>query len=136
MATASKSDEQARQCLTWVDELTMSGQISRDFASARGLNVGQLRAWCAHAPRWRARLAGQVSPRREPASKTDPGFVQATLLPPGSVVRPRPVAGAGAGASSDPSPAPGYVRIECVGGQGGARSDVLSRPTTAPPRAI
>lgn len=54
------SEEQVRERLAAVDAYEASGLSGEAFARSRGLSYLDLRGWASHAPRWRARLAGQA----------------------------------------------------------------------------
>jgi hypothetical protein len=115
MATAALNEEQIRHCVSVVDAWEASGQTCTQFAQHCGMRGVQLRAWSSHAPRWRARLAGQPNPSAADSIKASAGFVRA------QVQDARRAASVGGTAASQ-------VRIEC---HGAGRSAVLHWPTQA-----
>lgn len=54
------NEEQVRERLAVIDAYEASGQSGEAFAQTRGISYLDLRGWASHAPRWRARLAGQA----------------------------------------------------------------------------
>ncbi len=54
------SEDQVRERLALIDAYQSSGLSGDAFAQSRGISYLDLRGWAAHAPRWRARLAGQA----------------------------------------------------------------------------
>lgn len=54
------SEEQVGERLAAVDAYEASGLSGEAFAQSRGIRYLDLRGWASHAPRWRARLAGQA----------------------------------------------------------------------------
>ncbi|OIQ87291.1 hypothetical protein GALL_308520 [mine drainage metagenome] len=54
------SEDEVRERLAAVDAYEASGLSGEAFAQTRGISYLDLRGWASHAPRWRARLAGQA----------------------------------------------------------------------------
>ncbi len=54
------SEEQVGGRLAVVDAYEASGLNGEAFAQSLGMSYLDLRGWASHAPRWRARLAGQT----------------------------------------------------------------------------
>lgn len=78
MASETMDIERVRQCLALVDQWRNSGLKAAAFEQQHQLKPGQLRGWAVHAPRWRARLAGQpYAARSKPPAST--GFVSLSL---------------------------------------------------------
>jgi hypothetical protein len=73
------------RCLEQVAAYRASGQKAKVWAEANGVALRELASWCAHAERWRARLAGVVP---VPAAPKPGGFVAAHVPPaPAGTVR-------------------------------------------------
>jgi len=54
------SEDEVRERLAAVDAYEASGLSGDAFAQTRGIKYLDLRGWASHAPRWRARLAGDA----------------------------------------------------------------------------
>jgi hypothetical protein len=77
--------ERLERCLEQVQAYRASGLKAKVWAQANGVSLLALQSWCAHAGRWRARLAGvETLPQARPS-----GFVAARLAP----AAPRPSEG-------------------------------------------
>ncbi|OIQ76306.1 hypothetical protein GALL_420140 [mine drainage metagenome] len=100
------SEDEVRQRLELVDAYKASGLNGEAFAQSRGITYLDLRGWAAHAPRWRARLAGEDYAPPRPAGV----FVKA-LVPAGLDV------------------ASGCARIVC---EAGGRRAQIDWPVSAP----
>ena len=98
------------RCLAQVDAYKASGQKAKVWAQANGVALRELASWCAHANRWRARLASAASGDATAAAPS--GFVAARV----AKVMPA-------------SPARDSVRIEL---QAGATAVAVHWPTTHP----
>ncbi|OZB68822.1 IS66 family insertion sequence element accessory protein TnpB [Thiomonas sp. 13-64-67] len=53
-------EDDVRRRLELIDAYKASGLSAAAFAQSRGIGYLDLRGWAAHAPRWRAWLAGEV----------------------------------------------------------------------------
>lgn len=77
------SEDEVRERLAVVDAYEASGLSGEAFAQTRGINDLDLRGWASHAPRWRARHAGQAYTATGRAAtafvKVQPGEVTTAL---------------------------------------------------------
>ena len=79
--------QRVERCLAQVDAYVASRQKAKVWAASNGVALRELASWCAHAKRWRARLAGVSA--GEPAPGKPIGFVAARVTGSGQAVLQR-----------------------------------------------
>ena len=79
--------QRVERCLAQVDAYVASGQKAKVWAASNGVALRELASWCAHAKRWRGRLAGVSG--GEPAPGKPSGFVPAWVTGAGQAVSQR-----------------------------------------------